>query len=515
MELFACGLNEWATLKTPAACVRYSMKSNPCDHNDKGNSSTMPVCPLTMLRLERIRCGSNVRVLFSNFEFTLLEVDGELHLLGKRAKNNDQVLPKLGNTQQAVALGVKVEGAVITDSGIGLLKALRNGEIAYEQAPDGGKPRQISHVAVGDHGSVCVVAADPGTPTKGGLNSSRVLHGFKSWKDMLAWLYSEENAGPGFTANLPSPVTQLVANMTDFTVLLSSGEVYSYACSAVVALCSLTTYEPSPLANGQSTTIDPEDMPPEEMPPDNTPPIHIIPSLQTHSSGGTLTPPGSHSPEETPIPDTPAIDDGPEVGFLLDDDDHDPELASLLEDEDGLPPVVHTHQANPESSALQFPSTSESPVLIRKLSAAGNTTAALSTTNALYLWTSDSSPPQILDLQNPSPSLPGLASITDPSSGQPLLIADVAVGQSHVVVVGTDGETVMAAGEGVSGQLGIGTKQFGFCVDTGRGFDERALEYVEDWQVMDTASLNLGGDRKVHSLGCGPACTFVTVATCP
>jgi alpha-tubulin suppressor-like RCC1 family protein len=69
-------------------------------------------------------------------------------------------------------------------------------------------------------------------------------------------------------------------------------------------------------------------------------------------------------------------------------------------------------------------------------------------------------------------------------TGRRLQIVDAAAGRAHVVGLATDG-SLWSAGDGLNGQLGIGTRQFGLCTgdgDTDIVANGTGEEFAVHWQ---------------------------------
>ncbi|PQE07735.1 serine threonine- kinase nek9 protein [Rutstroemia sp. NJR-2017a BVV2] len=154
--------------------------------------------------------------------------------------------------------------------------------------------------------------------------------------------------------------------------------------------------------------------------------------------------------------------------------------------------------SSPSSTPSPIPASSLPETQIVKLSSNGPLTGLLTSTRDLYIWGS-----------NPHPFIPELnpssPSYIDPDEENPFApvpidiegkdVADVAIGENHVLVLTTDG-MVYGIGEGGNGQLGLR--------------DERGR--YEEWRALDVGFRKEGecGKRCV-GVGAGYKCSFVLV----
>ncbi|RHZ56940.1 hypothetical protein CDV55_103152 [Aspergillus turcosus] len=98
-------------------------------------------------------------------------------------------------------------------------------------------------------------------------------------------------------------------------------------------------------------------------------------------------------------------------------------------------------------------------------------------------------------------------------TGNRLQIVDAAAGRAHVVALAADG-SLWSVGDGLNGQLGIGTREFGLC--TGQGNTDIAAndtgeEFAVHWQKMDTSGILDDGER-CEAVFCEGDHTLIVVA---
>lgn len=158
------------------------------------------------------------------------------------------------------------------------------------------------------------------------------------------------------------------------------------------------------------------------------------------------------------------------------------------------------------------------PEPVSKL-ATGGYNAFVSKSQRLYVWTSSrvTTKPEVQDaneLKAPSKDWK-TANITD-ADGNPLHIVDVSTGRRHVVALAAD-NSLWSVGDGMMGELGIGTKQFGLCTpDHVEDFRDNEIdeEFAETWQRMDDTGL-LEDGWKWDSVYADEDCTFVIAKKVP
>lgn len=131
---------------------------------------------------------------------------------------------------------------------------------------------------------------------------------------------------------------------------------------------------------------------------------------------------------------------------------------------------------------------------IKKVSTGGWITAALSTSNDLYLW--GGRPGE----EHRIKALPDISRRPEDNEEVKLVdidggidVLDVSVGAGHIVALTADGR-VWTVGRGHNGQLGYGAKR----------------TYEEDWIEID---LHLEKNKNVEAVYCGPCSSFLLVRT--
>lgn len=118
---------------------------------------------------------------------------------------------------------------------------------------------------------------------------------------------------------------------------------------------------------------------------------------------------------------------------------------------------------------------------IRKIASGGYHTAALTTSNDMYLWGGRPGHPKLVD---------DLENYPTPIDVDGMDWSDVAIGHDHIMALSTEGEVWMV-GDGSNGQLGLGV----------------VTDAVREWRKV---SLNLGS-AKVSSVHAGYKCSFLIV----
>ncbi|OJJ95126.1 hypothetical protein ASPACDRAFT_64726 [Aspergillus aculeatus ATCC 16872] len=114
----------------------------------------------------------------------------------------------------------------------------------------------------------------------------------------------------------------------------------------------------------------------------------------------------------------------------------------------------------------------------------------------------DSNPREALEFQ------PATIPPDKPANTQRLRIQHAAAGGRHVVAVATDG-SLWSAGDGLSGQLGIGVRQFGLCTPDGvvdMEANETEEEFAVKWEEMEVEALQ---DRECMAVFANEQQTFI------
>ena len=232
MQLYACGSNEAANLKFPASCQRYYIRrSNPCIHNDWGRDPNgLPYCPNMVLNAVKIATANHIRVMASLPNATILDLDGELKILG-------QQYPELLAEESLVhqAHDIKIVFALKGMAELGML--LEGGDLLFlTLGKDGGKTlerhrpragRAIHHLAFGLYPSR-VLAVPRHRPD--------TILNFASWDAFFGWQKGNDVTKPDQEViELPSAIDHLIGNMDSFTALLRSGQVCSLSSQATTS----------------------------------------------------------------------------------------------------------------------------------------------------------------------------------------------------------------------------------------------------------------------------------------
>ncbi|GIC88876.1 uncharacterized protein Aud_005278 [Aspergillus udagawae] len=134
---------------------------------------------------------------------------------------------------------------------------------------------------------------------------------------------------------------------------------------------------------------------------------------------------------------------------------------------------------------------------IKKLATGGCYNAGISRAGQLFIWGYRSGKwPEIADV-NPMSAAEFKEAAIRNDTGNRLQIVDSAAGRAHVIALGVDG-SLWSAGDGLNGQLGIGTRQFGLCTGDGNtdiAANDTGEEFAVHWQKMDTAGILGNGER--------------------
>ncbi|GFG05806.1 putative ankyrin repeat protein PAE1861 [Aspergillus udagawae] len=134
---------------------------------------------------------------------------------------------------------------------------------------------------------------------------------------------------------------------------------------------------------------------------------------------------------------------------------------------------------------------------IKKLATGGCYNAGISRAGQLFIWGYRSGKwPEIADV-NPMSAAEFKEAVIRTDTGNRLQIVDSAAGRAHVIALGVDG-SLWSAGDGLNGQLGIGTRQFGLCTGDGNtdiAANDTGEEFAVHWQKMDTAGILGNGER--------------------
>jgi alpha-tubulin suppressor-like RCC1 family protein len=134
---------------------------------------------------------------------------------------------------------------------------------------------------------------------------------------------------------------------------------------------------------------------------------------------------------------------------------------------------------------------------IKKLATGGCYNVGVSRAGQLFVWGYSSGKwPEIADV-NPMSAAEFKEAVIATDTAERLQIVDAAAGQTHVVALAADG-SLWSAGDGLNGQLGIGTRQFGLCTGDGNtdiAANDTGEEFAVDWQMVDTVGILSDGQR--------------------
>ncbi|RHZ56271.1 uncharacterized protein CDV56_105359 [Aspergillus thermomutatus] len=135
---------------------------------------------------------------------------------------------------------------------------------------------------------------------------------------------------------------------------------------------------------------------------------------------------------------------------------------------------------------------------IKKLATGGCYNVGVSRSGQLFVWgyRSDKWPEIAAVNQMSGVEFKEAVIMTD--TGRRLPIVDAAAGRAHVVALAADG-SLWSAGDGLNGQLGIGTRQFGLCTGnrtTDIAANDTGEEFAVYWQKVDTAGILGDGGRR-------------------
>lgn len=251
MQLYACGSNEAANLKSPPSCQRYHIRrSNPCIHNDWGKDPNgLPYCPNMVLSAAKIATADHIRVLASLPDATILDVDGELKILGRQYP---ELLAEESLVRQADGIkmifelkkGMAELGMLLEDGDLLLLALGKDGGKTLERyRPAAG--RAIYHLTFGLYPSrvLAIPRYRPDT----------ILH-FASWDVFLGWHKGNDVMKPNMEViELLSTIDHLIGNMHSFTVLLRSGQVCSLSPQPTTSQAAVASTPTSAEASEDTT----------------------------------------------------------------------------------------------------------------------------------------------------------------------------------------------------------------------------------------------------------------------
>ncbi|KAL9064207.1 MAG: hypothetical protein Q9161_009027 [Pseudevernia consocians] len=250
MQLYACGSNEAANLKSPPSCQRYHIRRpNPCIHNDWGRDGNgLPCCPNMVLNAVKIATANHIRVLASLPNATILDLDGELTLLGQQCPEllaEESLVRQPHEIKFVFALKGMAELGMLLDGGDLLFLTLgKDGDKTLERhSPRAG--RAIHHLAFGLYPSrvLAVPRHHPDT-----------ILNFVSWDAFFGWQKGNDVIKPDQEIiELPNAIDHLIGNMDSFTALLRSGQVCSLSSKATTTQAATVPTNTSAEVLGNTT----------------------------------------------------------------------------------------------------------------------------------------------------------------------------------------------------------------------------------------------------------------------
>ena len=232
MQLYACGSNEAANLKLPASCQRYHIRRpNPCIHNDWGRDPNgLSYCPNMVLTAVKIATADFVRVVASLPNATILDLDGELKILGQQYPEllaEESLVHQAHDIKTVFTLNGKAELGMLLEGGDLLLLTLGKdgGKTLERHRPGAG--RAIHHLAFGLYPSRVLAVPRHRLDT---------ILSFASWDACFRWQKGNDVTEPDQELiQLPSAIDDLIGNIDSFTVLLRSGQVCSLSSQATAS----------------------------------------------------------------------------------------------------------------------------------------------------------------------------------------------------------------------------------------------------------------------------------------
>lgn len=129
---------------------------------------------------------------------------------------------------------------------------------------------------------------------------------------------------------------------------------------------------------------------------------------------------------------------------------------------------------------------------VKHVSAGGYTLAALTESGAIYLWGMAPNPAE--SRKTCSPALSGVPNYVEIEDGKD--VEDMAVGDSHVLALTTDG-SLYAFGDNGNGQIGLG---------------KSAMHGVQNWTKID---LHAPSGHQIVAVAAGPRSSLILTAPEP
>ena len=519
MELYGCGINEAGNMPFQPHCHRFHINGlNPCEHNTHGRlSDDRSYCPLMILKPARILAARSVRLINAFHTSTFLDINGKLLILPLHSNlQNRFPFPAAKHIVQFFKFDAMTELAFNTkNGGLWTLDNLEAGTKEMQRHnPTLG--RGILHLCLGGYPNLfCVVTKL--TPN--------IVAEFLSFDDCFSWLVGPREAELQRYITFPTPVEQIVGNLSAFTVRVEGGDVYTWdAKTPYPSMTPESDTAPTPTLgpfNSAATRFKKERFKNDEVPvrTEKRSSTQIKSKDQTKSQiereegfqpqikseedvepqikrEENLRPQIKAAEESNPSIKTEEEEKGPDMSAF---DDY-----STLSSK---PP-----QSTPKSRVSPpppLPTINKVPIPPSTyLSTCRFTTGSISR-SGLHLWRDPSQ-----DIPR-GPRISSVGTLTNPilqdlrnTFGQPVEIIDVSVAPHHIIALAATGE-VFSVGRGWYGELGVGVRQFELRAVQGdvHPLDEEGMEFAEHWQRVDLSALGEG--MQVCEVGTGYGTTFL------
>lgn len=218
MELYACGFNA---------------------HNQLTFGHTPEGTPKNIYRLQKILSGTSIRLLFTGWSTTVVEVDGTL-----RSNTGALKLPagcSASDINSVFGDHTGVLGALTTDGDLLVCKDDDGDELIVARAESGSNPDdaslRIAHLTISGTGKICISpfpSTSSNSPSEQPLSPSTsppTLPQYPHYLHIhptLPFLLQPPTPLTPQTHLLPQPPTQLLSSANTFTALLPSGEIYTW-----------------------------------------------------------------------------------------------------------------------------------------------------------------------------------------------------------------------------------------------------------------------------------------------
>ena len=231
MELYACGLNEAGNLNLPAVCHRWHiLGKNPCEHNNHCKTPQDPfTCPRMVTKLTRCLSAERIRLLYPGVNYALLDVEGRLRIFGHELRS--LVKSKLMDVASESDDNCHSDASDIVDYAhageIALL--MKNGGLWKSTVARRlhESNQVLRHVPNKGRGLLCLSCNGTLTVVVQKSNPQRIMI-FQDLRALEDWICDGDDKLILETFDLPSPVTQLVANVYYFTALTEDQEAFTW-----------------------------------------------------------------------------------------------------------------------------------------------------------------------------------------------------------------------------------------------------------------------------------------------